>query len=119
MKRYPILWIVVLFFPLLLSAAEKNKGKLSNLVCFLRFNDEDNKEQFDKPISYYETMFNAEVEGANSVYGYFREASYNQLFWKSSFFPKSDGTQIISYKAKNERGYYREKNSINDLGYSN
>ena len=119
MKRYPILWIVVLFFPLLLSAAEKNKGELSNLVCFLRFNDEDNKEQFDKPISYYETMFNAEVEGANSVYSYFREASYNQLFWKSSFFPKSDGTQIISYKAKNERGYYREKNSINDLGYSN
>ena len=41
MKRYPILWIVVLFFPLLLSAAEKNKGELSNLVCFLRFNDED------------------------------------------------------------------------------
>ena len=119
MKRYPILWIVVLFFPLLLSAAEKNKGELSNLVCFLRFNDEDNKEQFDKPISYYETMFNAEVEGANSVYGYFREASYNQLFWKSSFFPQSDGTQIISYKAKNERGYYREKSSINDLGYSN
>lgn len=34
MKRYPILWIVVLFFPLLLSAAEKNKGELSNLVCF-------------------------------------------------------------------------------------
>ena len=82
MKRYPILWIVVLFFPLLLSAAEKNKGKVSNLVCFLRFNDEDNKEQFDKPISYYETMFNAEVEGANSVYGYFREASIISFFGK-------------------------------------
>lgn len=119
MKRLSILWIVVLFFPFLLSAAEKNKGEFSNLVCFLRFADEDNNEQFDKPISYYEAMFNAEADGANSVYSYFREASYNQLFWKSSFFPAPDGTQITSYRAKNERGYYREKSSINDLGYSN
>ena len=59
MKRYIILWFVVLFFPILLSAAEKNKGELSNLVCFLSFADEENDEQFDKPISYYEAMFNA------------------------------------------------------------
>ena len=82
MKRYPILWIVVLFFPLLLSAAEKNKGELSNLVCFLRFNDEDNKEQFDKPISYYEKKFNAEVEGANSVIAIFEKLLIISFFGK-------------------------------------
>ena len=74
MKRYIILWFVVLFFPILLSAAEKNKGELSNLVCFLSFADEENDEQFDKPISYYEAMFNADAAGVNSVYNYFREA---------------------------------------------
>ena len=35
MKRYPILWIVVLFFPLLLSAAEKNK--VEQLGLFFAF----------------------------------------------------------------------------------
>lgn len=119
MKRYIILWFVVLFFPILLSAAEKNKGELSNLVCFLSFADEENDEQFDKPISYYEAMFNADAAGVNSVYNYFREASYDQLFWKSAFFPKANGAQILSYRAKNERGYYREKGSINEQGYSN
>ena len=71
MKRYIILWFVVLFFPILLSAAEKNKGELSTLVCFLSFADEENDEQFDKPISYYEAMFNADAAGVNSVYTIF------------------------------------------------
>ena len=64
-------------------------------------------------------MFNADAAGVNSVYNYFREASYDQLFWKSAFFPKANGAQILSYRAKNERGYYREKGSINEQGYSN
>ena len=29
--------------------AEKNKGNLSNLVCFVRFLDEDNDEMFERP----------------------------------------------------------------------
>ena len=59
-------------------------------------------------------MFNADAAGVNSVYNYFREASYDQLFWKSAFFPKANGTHILSYKAENERVYYREKGSINE-----
>ena len=34
--------------------AEKNKGNLSNLVCFVRFLDEDNDEMFERPFSAYE-----------------------------------------------------------------
>lgn len=67
------------------------------------------REQFDKPISYYETMFNAEVEGANSVSAAIFEKLLIISFLEKFFLPKSDGTQIISYKAKNERGYYRKR----------
>lgn len=95
----------------------QHKGDFSNLVCFLRFGDETADEAFENPVTYYEQLFNDEAEGANSVYNYFREASYNQLFWKSSFFPQANGTEIVSFKAANPRDYYRTKNSINTIGY--
>lgn len=97
--------------------AEKNKGDLSNLVCFVRFLDEDNDEMFERPFSAYEQLFNDDTQGANSVYNYFREASYGQLAWKSSFFPEAVDGRVISYRASRERGYYKEKSSINELGY--
>ena len=97
--------------------AEKNKGNLSNLVCFVRFLDEDNDEMFERPFSAYEQLFNDDTQGANSVYNYFREASYGQLAWKSSFFPEAVDGRVISYRASRERGYYKEKSSINELGY--
>lgn len=97
--------------------AEKNNGNLSNLVCFVRFLDEDNDEMFERPFSAYEQLFNDDTQGANSVYNYFREASYGQLAWKSSFFPEAVDGRVISYRASRERGYYNEKSSINELGY--
>lgn len=95
----------------------QNKGDFSNLVCFLRFGDETDEDMFENPISYYEQLFNDETEGANSVYNYFKEASYGQLSWKSDFYPQSKGTQIVSVQAKNPRNYYKPKNSINSIGY--
>ena len=83
--------------------AGKNKGNLSNLVCFVRFLDEDNDEMFEHPFSMYEQLFNDATSGANSVYNYFREASYGQLSWKSSFYPKAVDGKVISYRAN--RGY--------------
>lgn len=95
----------------------QNKGDFSNLVCFLRFGDETDEDMFENPISYYEQIFNDETESANSVYNYFKEASYGQLSWKSNFYPQSKGTQIVSVQAKNPRDYYRKKGSINSIGY--
>ena len=97
--------------------AGKNKGNLSNLVCFVRFLDEDNDEMFEHPFSMYEQLFNDATSGANSVYSYFREASYGQLSWKSSFYPKAVDGKVISYRANRERGYYKPKGEINDIGY--
>lgn len=101
-----------------LQAIEKTTGDLHNLVCFIHFSDEADATAFDKPISYYETMFNASGEGVNSVYQYFSEASYQQLNWRSSFFPKAEGTKIISFRAANPRGYYQQQSSINAIGYT-
>ena len=63
-------------------------------------------------------MFNDSAEDANSVYNYFKEASYNQLFWSSIFYPAADSEgKIISYQARNPRGYYEKHSSINPDGY--
>lgn len=106
---------VVTISPLL--AAEKNKGELANIVCFVRFLGEDNAESFELSASTYQQMFNDETHGANSVYNYFYEASYGQLQWKSTMFPAPQGDVVMSYKTKNERNYYKEKSSIATNGY--
>lgn len=108
MKRLIQLFILALILPATLVAADKNKGDLGNLVCFLRFEGES-EDIFERPIAEYESIFNDEAQGANSVYNYFRETSYNQLFWKSKFFPLPNGKQILSYQAKNSREYYQPK----------
>lgn len=121
MRKLIVLLIIFISSPsLLLMAAEKNKGDFGNLVCFVRFADEnDDSDSFDHPFSYFEQIFNDETSGANSVYNYFKEASYNQLFWKSTFFPAAENGKIISYKAQSERQYYREKGSLTPDGYEN
>lgn len=101
-------------FPL---RAEKSKGELTNLVCFVRFQDETETEAFEHPDSWYEQLFNDSSAGANSVYNYFREASYGQLSWTSSFFPFPTNGKVVSYQARYERGFYREKGEINAIGY--
>ncbi|MCD8318500.1 MAG: M6 family metalloprotease domain-containing protein, partial [Paraprevotella sp.] len=97
--------------------AGKTKGELTNLVCFVRFADEADDDAFEQPFSFYEQLFNDTLSGANSVYNYFREASYGQLSWKSNFFPEAEDGRVVSYRAKYERGYYQKKTSINESGY--
>lgn len=93
------------------------QDKMNNLVCFVRFADEDNNEQFDKPFSFYQNIFNDRTENSNSVYNYFLEASYGKLEWTSSFYPSAENGQVISYQAKRNREYYKEITSINPNGY--
>lgn len=115
LSRFLILFVCLLG-PLSMWA-DKNKGDLSNLVCFVRFLGES-EEVFEHPSSTYEQLFNDATPGANSVYNYFYEASYGQLSWKSNLFPTAENDKILSYQAKREREYYKEKSSINDIGYA-
>ena len=70
--------------PFAAQAFDKNTGDLQNLVCFVRFADEaetdqeSGKKAFEYAPSFYETLFNGEADGDNSVYAYFRRSSYGQ-----------------------------------------
>ncbi|MCP9610991.1 M6 family metalloprotease domain-containing protein [Coprobacter sp. LH1063] len=110
---FTILFSCLMFIPI---AAQQNKGELSNLVCFLRFSDEE-ADVFEKTPEYYRAMFNDNTPGANSVYNYFREASYGQLSWKSVFYPAAADTRIVSFQASHVRKYYEKKSDSNPEGY--
>lgn len=97
--------------------AQQNKGTLSNLVCLVRFADED-ATIFDKTVAEYEQLFNATGEDDVSIYNYFRKASYNQLSWNSVFYPAAVGTQLVSFQASHTRSYYMHSSSINTDGYN-
>jgi len=103
--------------PLAVMGYESNKGDVGNLVCFVRFADEEASEVFTGGFDKYEQLFNAGDESSNSVYNYFRKASYGQLSWKSSFFPASSDGKIVSYQAQYKRGFYQEKSDDNTDGY--
>lgn len=86
---------------------------LTNLVIFVRFSDQT---EFPTSLSNYEALHNA-TEG-NSVYAYFKEASYGRTLVSSVFFPTPTATAVVSFQDANPRGYYLPKHAIfNSLGY--
>lgn len=97
--------------------AEALQGRLGNLVCFVRFLDEEDTDAFEHSYSWYDRLFNDVEEDANSVFNYFRKASYGRLLWTSGFYPSPSEDKIVSYRVSHERGYYREKGEINTIGY--
>ena len=109
--------------PMKTWAFEVNTGDLQNLVCFVRFADEaevDNetgRKAFEYSPSFYETLFNGETDGENSVYAYFRRSSYGKLSWRSSFWPALTGEQVTSIQVSHARTYYQEKSSVAPDGY--
>jgi len=111
-------WVLFFLCALCLAntQAQNNVGELRNLVCFVRFADEE-QSVISKTAAYYDLLFNNQATDANSVYNYFRQASYQQLSWSSLFFPAASGSQIVSYKALNNRAFYLHQSSINPDGY--
>lgn len=90
-------------------------GQFNNLVVFIKFADDPD---FHNGISYYNAMFNDEGENANSMKHYFIEASYNQLFMDSFFYPPPNGETIVCYVDINPRSYYQPYSAANPNGYS-
>ena len=116
--NYPkFLLLLTFLLPLTAKAFNDNKGEKSNIVCFVRFADED-ADIFEKPLSNYQTLFGGEKETDNSVYNYFYNASYKQLKWKSLFLPATE-TELKSYRTSYERAYYQKYDaSIRPTGYT-
>ncbi|MBN1351000.1 M6 family metalloprotease domain-containing protein [candidate division KSB1 bacterium] len=78
-------------------------GTINNIVIFVRFSGEN---EFNDPISTYSALMNDSYSGANSMYNYFREVSYNTLTVTSSFYPATSGTYVVSYQDSYSREYF-------------
>jgi M6 family metalloprotease-like protein len=97
-------------------AATPTTGTINNIVFFIRFKGET---EFARQTSTYNTLFNSASSGANSMYNYFREVSYNKLSVFTSFYPTATGSTVLSYQDTQPRGYYRVYDATtNPIGYS-
>lgn len=94
-----------------LAAAAAEPCRLANVVCFVKFADEADGA-WEHDYDYYEAMFNAPEEDANSVFNYFRCQSYGQLEWTSTIV-RAD------YVDSHPRAYFQPKSDSNPDGYVN
>lgn len=76
----------------------------NNLVIFIRFSDQAG---FDDPLSFYLGLFDFDASRYNSLYNYFREASYGELSIKTYFFPVPNMMRVLSYKDSHPRKYFQ------------
>lgn len=96
------------------SAPEKNQSeRLSNLVIFIQFADENiSNEDF----SYYQNLYNASA--GPSLVHYFKDVTNNQMEINTSFFPKPSGNIVSWYKDTQTRKYFQPYNAAtNPIGY--
>jgi M6 family metalloprotease-like protein len=91
------------------------KGTINNLIVFIRFNDD---AEYTDLSSTYDDMFNGAGAGLNSMYGYYKEVSYNKLTITSTFYPAASGGVVVSYQDANPRGYYMPYATNNRTGYA-
>ena len=125
MKRFFLMTMLAVLsvLPQHVWAFDKNTGELQNLVCFVRFADEqevdveNSSRAFEQNVATYQQLFNGEGEGVNSVLNYFRVASYDQLTWRSSFYPAQTDEHIVSMQVAHNRTYYQQKSSVASDGY--
>ena len=92
-------------------------GTISNIVIFVRFADEPTTA-FPDWIAEFDRMFNSPLPGANSMYNYYREVSYNRLSILSTFYPSAIDS-VVSYTDTHPRNYYKKFNAVtNPAGYT-
>jgi len=91
-----------------------NTGNYNNLVIFVRFS---NQNEYTEPLTQYSTAFNG--AGTVSMIEYFKEVSKSQLNISTTFYPKPNGTTIISYQDSHSRRYFQPYSGTNPEGYRN
>ncbi|MDL2308940.1 M6 family metalloprotease domain-containing protein [Bacteroidales bacterium OttesenSCG-928-B11] len=94
----------------------RNRGHINNLVIFIRFAGDSS---LSTPYNYMAAMFNdSTTVSSNSMYSYFKAASYNQLSITSTFYPAPNGNTILSYEDTYSRNYYLPYSVTNPTGYN-
>ncbi|MBR4217933.1 MAG: M6 family metalloprotease domain-containing protein [Bacteroidales bacterium] len=99
------------------TKGEKNHGVLNNIIIFINFADDGGFEQSFAEVN---RMFNDSSDNAISMYNFFKQMSFNQLFIPSHFFPAPQGDQVMSYTDSHPRNYFAEYSPVtNYIGYQN
>lgn len=95
----------------------RNHGDFCNLVIFIRFADDT---VYTRSLQNVDRMFSDSSRvNSNSVYSYFKRASYNKLFIHTYYAPTPDSNRILSYQDSHPRAYYMPWTESNPLGYTN
>ncbi|MDL2296873.1 M6 family metalloprotease domain-containing protein [Bacteroidales bacterium OttesenSCG-928-B11] len=98
------------------KSSNRNKGHINNLVISIRFNGD---ADIATPFNTLESMFNdSSTVTSNSMYNYFKTASYNQLSIISYFYPQPDSNVVLSYEDIYPRNYYLPYSATNPEGYT-
>jgi len=93
----------------------RNHGDYCNLVIFIRFADDS---AYSRSFSSIDRMFtDSSTYTSNSLYTYFRRASYDKIFMRTYYAPAPNGNTILSYQAPHPRNYYKPYSESNPEGY--
>ena len=87
---------------------------LTNLVIFLRFADDP---EIDHSFADIDTMFNGKAQDYYSVYNYYKQATYGQIYYNTVYADQIQQGQIVSYATQHPRGYYQPYSAANPIGY--
>lgn len=95
----------------------RNHGDYCNLVIFVRFADD---AEYTLTEASLEQMFSDSTsESSNSLYNYFKHASYNKIHMRTYYAPQPQNGSVISYQDSHPRAYYMPYSASNTLGYQN
>ncbi|MGN0033775.1 MAG: T9SS type A sorting domain-containing protein [Candidatus Limimorpha sp.] len=92
-----------------------NKGPFSNINIYIRFAGDNN---ITTPSYAIDSMFNGKDDDDMSLYNFFQQFSYNQIFMNTYHFPQFEGNLVASYEDIHPRNYYMPYNpTTNPDGY--
>lgn len=96
------------------EADTSNATKLTNLVIFVRFADD---EEIDHSFGAIDSMFNSHEEGFYSVYNFYDALTYGRIHYKSVYTSNIQNGQIVSYVDPFPRGTFQPYSEENPIGY--
>ena len=105
---------VPLFFPCGVKA-QGDTRELTNLVVFLRFDDD---EEIDHSFADIDTMFNGRTPGYLSVYNFYDALTYGKIHYNTVYTNNIQNGVIVSYRDPMPRCYFQPYDSVeNPVGY--
>ena len=97
--------------------SDNNHGHINNLVFYIRFSDETKFETNN--YTTISNLFNdSSSTSSNSMYNFYKQASYGKFTVTTSFYPTSSSNVIYSYQDTHPRSYFLAKDSVNLTGYA-